>query len=107
MSIGAGSIWINEETLKLIEMWGQKSIQKQSDECKWNKTVYEAVAKEMREAGYDRTYKQCGYKIKKPEGDYKDELKRDEPPGIFFDPMDEVLGHRPATRPTVIAVPRV
>ena len=53
MSTGAGSIW---ETLRLIEIWGQESIQKQLQECRRNQTVYKAVAKEMREAGYERTY---------------------------------------------------
>ena len=37
---------------------GQETIQKQLQECKRNQTVYEEVAKEMREAGYERTYQQ-------------------------------------------------
>ena len=58
MSTGAGSTWSKEETLKLIEVWGQENIQKQLQECKRNQTVYEDVAKQMREAGHERTYQQ-------------------------------------------------
>ena len=75
MSPTAGSTWSKEETLKLIEIWGQEHIQKQLQECKRNQTVYtyEEVAKEMREAGYERTYQQCRDKIKKVKGEYKKE----------------------------------
>ena len=108
MSTGAGSIWSKEETLRLIEIWGQESIQKQLQECRRNQTVYKAVAKEMREAGYERTYQQCRDKIKKLKGDYKKENDKQAKTGEgrttwdFFDAMDEVLGHRPAIRPLVV-----
>ena len=61
----ASSTWNKEEILKLIEIWGQEHIQRQLQECKRNQSVYEEVAKEMREAGYERTYQQCRDKIKK------------------------------------------
>ena len=108
MSTGAGTTWSKEETLKLIEVWGQEAIQKQLQECKRNQTVYEEVAKEMREAGYERTYQQCRDKIKKLKGDYKKEKDKQGRTGEgrtswdYFDAMDAVLGHRPATRPPVV-----
>lgn len=108
MSTGAGTTWSKEETLKLIEVWGQETIQKQLQECKRNQTVYEEVAKEMREAGYERTYQQCRDKIKKLKGDYKKEKDKQGRTGEgrtswdYFDAMDAVLGHRPATRPPVV-----
>ena len=108
MSTGAGTTWSKEETLKLIEVWGQEAIQKQLQECKRNQTVYEEVAKEMREAGYERTYQQCRDKIKKLKGEYKKEKDKQGRTGEgrtswdYFDAMDAVLGHRPATRPPVV-----
>ena len=68
MSRGAGSAWNKQETLKLTEVWGGRkpsSVHKQLQKCKRNQTVYEVVAKEMREAGYEWTYHQCRDKTKK------------------------------------------
>lgn len=71
MASGSGTTWSKEETLKLIDVWGQETIQKQLQECKRNQGVYEVVAQEMREDGYDRTYQQCRDKIKKLRAKYK------------------------------------
>ena len=104
----AGSTWNKEEILKLIEIWGQEHIQRQLQECKRNQSVYEGVAKEMREAGYERTYQQCRDKIKKLKGEYKKEKDRHNKTGEerttwdYFDAMDSILGHRPATRPPIV-----
>ena len=55
-------------------MSGDKIIYKhkaQLEDCKRNQVVYEKIAKELHEAGYDRTYQQCRDKIKKLRGEYK------------------------------------
>ena len=62
----------------------------------------------MREAGYERTYQQCRDKIKKLKGEYKKEKDRHNKTGEerttwdYFDAMDSILGHRPATRPPIV-----
>ena len=65
--MASGATWSKDEILKLIDVWGQENIQTQLEDSKRNQTVYEKIAKELQEAGYNRTYSQCRDKIKKTE----------------------------------------
>ena len=104
----SGTTWNKAETLKLIAIWGEEHIQKKLQECKKNQSVYDEVAKEMKDSGYDRSYQQCRDKIKKLKGEYKKEKDRHEDTGEgrttweYFDAMDVILGHRPSTRPPIV-----
>ena len=66
-----GSAWTREETLKLIELWGDSEIQAQLDGCKRNQGVFLKIAEELKEVGYDGTYQQCREKIKKLRMEYR------------------------------------
>ena len=57
-------MWRKEEILKLIDVWGDDNIQAQLQECTQNQKIFERVARELNEAGYDRTFQQCRDKIK-------------------------------------------
>ena len=101
--------WQKQETLKLIDVWADDTIQSQLEGCHHNKDVYVRISRKMREAGFDRTFEQCREKIKKLKKDYrkiKDTLngtgqgRNDEWP--YFDAMDKVLGHKPATAPSAL-----
>ena len=104
----SGTTWSKAETLKLIAIWGEERIQKKLQECKKNQSVYDEIAKEMRDSGYERSYQQCRDKIKKLKGEYKKEKDRhgDTREGRttweYFDAMDAILGHRPSTKPPVV-----
>ena len=63
--------WSKEEILKLIEVWGDDTIQAQLQDCTRNQKIFEKVARELNEAGYERTFQQCRDKIKKLKGEYK------------------------------------
>ena len=97
--------WSEEETLKLIEIWGEDSVQAELEGCKRNKQVYEKIVRGMRAAGYNRTFVQCREKIKKIRTEYKrvkdhnDESGRDRKDFVYFEKLDTILGHRPATQP--------
>ena len=39
--------WSKDETFKLIDVWGQKNVQVQLEDCKRNQVVYEKIAKEL------------------------------------------------------------
>ena len=69
--MASGATWSKDEILKLIDIWGQENIQAQLEDSKRNQTVYEKIAKELQEAGYNRTYSQCRDKIKKLRGEYR------------------------------------
>lgn len=46
-------IWSESETIKLIEIWGEDSIQAELKGCKRNKQIFEKTAREMETAGYE------------------------------------------------------
>ena len=68
--------WSDEETLKLIAIWGENDIQAQINMCKRNSHIYEKIASEMKDAGFDRTAMQCCNKIKKLRGEYRKKDKK-------------------------------
>ena len=67
----SGATWSKEETLKLIDVWGNDTIQAQLQDCTSNQKIFKKVARDLNEAGYDRTFQQCRDKIKKLRGEYK------------------------------------
>ena len=44
--------WSEHETLYLIELWGEGSIQVQIEGCARNREVYVKLVEQMKEAGY-------------------------------------------------------
>ena len=104
----AGS-WSREETLKLIEIWGNDAIQAQLEGCKCNQEIFGKFAAEMVEAGHERTAQQCRDKVKKLKVEYrkiKDKRKKTGqgryPEWDYFDALDAILGHKPATEPPAV-----
>ena len=103
----AGS-WTDAETLKLITLWSEEGIQAMLEGCKRNKDVFLKLAKQMEAAGMDKTADQCNRKINKLKYEYrkiKDNSARSgngRKEWKFYNAMDNVSGHRQATRPPVI-----
>ena len=101
--------WTDDEVFKLIEIWNEDGIQEQLEGSKRNKHVYEKLCTQLRGAGYVRTGEQCRSKVKKLRRQQYKKIKdnngmtgRGRGKWRFFDALDEVFGHRPATRPPVI-----
>ena len=59
-----GPGWSIEATRALILLWGEANVQVKLDGVSRNRTIYEGITEEMREAGYDYTWKQCRTKVK-------------------------------------------
>ena len=53
-----------DETRALVAVWSQENVQGELDSVARNRTVYERIAKELAEMGYEKTWKQCRTKIK-------------------------------------------
>ena len=53
-----------QETLKLIEIWGDDNIQSQLEGCHRNRKVYVRISRRMNESLFERTFEQCREKIK-------------------------------------------
>lgn len=104
----AAVAWTDEETLKLIELWSEETIQVQLEGCKRNMHVYQKISRELGVAGYERTAIQCRDKLKKLRAEYKkvkdnnDETGRRRKKFKFYDELNEVLGCKPATCPPVV-----
>ena len=57
------NLYHHQEMLKLIDVWGDDTIQAHLQDCTRNQIIFERVARELNEAGYDRTFQQCRDKI--------------------------------------------
>ena len=103
-----GLTWTHQEILALIRVWSDMEIQDEFEKCKRNTTVFEKIAKRLRECGYERTAIQCRPKIKSLRKEYFNTKKENGKSGkgrkssAFFEEMDLVLGHRPASAPPVL-----
>ena len=107
MEIGnRGVNWTDDQTRQLIHLWSQKKIQGQLEDSHRNKHVFRKLAEAMTELGYERTWIQCREKIRNLRKDYKKVTDHNRTSGKgrktckFFKELDEILGCRPATRPT-------
>lgn len=104
----SGSRWLEDETKTLILVWGEDNVQSQLDGAVRNKTIYGKIAKEMKDHGYTRDWVQCRNKIKNLKKEYRivkdnnDETGRARKTCKFFDELDEILGHRPASTPAIL-----
>ena len=61
---GSSGPWSAEETKALLDVWGADSVQNQLDGVVRNKLVYQKVANDLAELGYERTWQQCKTKVK-------------------------------------------
>ena len=83
-------------------------MQAQLEGCKRNAQVFERISCEMKDIGYDRTGVQCREKIKKLRGEYKKikdkkgKTGEGNKPWKYFENLDSVLGHKPATCPPIV-----
>ena len=70
--------------------------------------MFNKISLELQSAGFQKTGVQCNCKIRKLKLEYrkiKDErskMRRGRKEGKFFEAMDCVLGHKPATQPPVV-----
>ena len=53
------SVWIEDEFMNLVEVWGEGAIQTQLEGCKHNREVYDKISKELKDVGYDKSLEQC------------------------------------------------
>ena len=100
--------WSDDEVKALINIWGDSKVQQELDGAVRNKAIYTTIAKKMKEVGHDRDWQQCKTKVKNLKREYKvvkdnnGETGRARKTCKFFNQLDEILGHRPASTPTHI-----
>ena len=106
-----GRVWEHQETLLLLEKWGDDNIQLQLKSCTRKKPIWLEIAAYLRAAGYeDRDDGSCKTRIHtliSAYRSYKDECARTgnatpKKKPAFFDEVDELLSDKPCTKPKVI-----
>lgn len=107
-SSSRGAAWGEKETRTLIAIWGDVKIQAELDGKSRTKQVYEKISQMMNEEGYNRDGEQCKIKIKNLKKtyttvkDHNNVTGNDKKTCPFFHELDTVLGHRPASAPTLV-----
>ena len=59
------AVWQDDETLMLLELWGEESVQTTLEGCIRSKTIYGKITAELSSIGYTRTGVQRRERIKK------------------------------------------
>ena len=92
----------------LITIWGDEYIQEQLDGATRIRTIFETIAKRLQESGYNRDWQQCRAKLKNLKAEYKKIKDHNGVTGNgrktfkFYNKLDEILGHRPASAPAFL-----
>ncbi|XP_020609633.1 uncharacterized protein LOC110048191 [Orbicella faveolata] len=108
-----GRAWEKEETIILLEKWGEENIQQRLKECTRKKPIWQEISTYLNASGYnDRDCDSCKTRIHtliSAYRGYEDALSRSsnatpKKKAPFFDEIDEIdeiLSDKPATRPAI------
>ena len=100
--------WTDSKTKVFISIWGEVNIQEQLDGATRNKTVFVDISKQLQRLGYDKDWQQCRIKVKNLKNQYKKVKDHNGVTGNrrkvfkYYEQLDRILGHRPASLPTVL-----
>lgn len=104
------SVWGDDETRKLIEIWGDEHIQAQLENFSVrNSIIHAKISERMKDQGFTRSARQIDTKLKHLKEvyrKYKDKINKSgtgaSKPPKFFDDIDSILGTRPQTQPAFV-----
>ena len=97
-----GAAWTDKEIKALISIWGDSKIQEELDGAE---TIFVQI---LAEKGYEHDWQQCRAKIKNLKTQYRKvkdhngETGRGRITCKFYKELDNILGHRPASVPTIL-----
>ena len=60
----AAAGWSTDATKALVSVWSQQNVQNELDGVSRNRAIFERIARELRNKGYEKTWQQCRTKIK-------------------------------------------
>ena len=55
--------WSDEATSALLGIWGDDEVQAKLDGVVRNKSIYQRIASQLADLGYEKTWKQCKVKV--------------------------------------------
>ena len=105
-----GRTWEKEETLLLLEKWGEENIQEKLKECTRKKPIWIEISNYIKASGYeDREFGVCkthiqtlvsAYRAYKDQSGKTGTATAKMPP--FFEKLDVILSGKPATKPLIV-----
>ncbi|KAG7262812.1 hypothetical protein CRUP_021174, partial [Coryphaenoides rupestris] len=89
--------WSDEETLRLLEIWGQGSVQRGLQGCLKNRHIFTLIAQQLAAHGHRRSVEQCQMRIKRLKKAYRRCLKKNKRKTHkteckFYEQLARVLG---------------
>ncbi|XP_061663913.1 uncharacterized protein zgc:113263 [Syngnathoides biaculeatus] len=84
--------WTEEETLHLLDIWGNDSVQQALKGCLKNRHIYVQIAHTMAERGFKRTVEQCQTRIKRLKKGFRQSKGTSRVEHTFYEHMKRVLG---------------
>ena len=102
-----GTTWTDRE-VKALAIWGDSKIQEELDGAVRNQVVFKRIAQKLSKQGINREWKQCRAKVKNLKTQYREIKDNNGKTGRgrqsckFFDKLDKILGHRPASVPSAV-----
>ncbi|XP_038594975.1 uncharacterized protein zgc:113263 [Micropterus salmoides] len=84
--------WSDEETLNLLDIWGNDSVQRALKGCLKNRHIFTQIAQKMAERGYMRTVEQCQTRIKRLKKCFRHNKGNSRLEYKFYEPLERILG---------------
>ncbi|XP_077400846.1 uncharacterized protein LOC144035201 isoform X2 [Vanacampus margaritifer] len=84
--------WTEEETLNLLDIWGNDGVQRALKGCLKNRHIYVQIAHKMAERGFKRTVEQCQTRIKRLKKGFRQNKGTSRVEHTFYEHMKRVLG---------------
>ncbi|KAK3744048.1 hypothetical protein QZH41_011922 [Actinostola sp. cb2023] len=106
-----GRTWEKEETVLLLEKWGDQNIQHRLKECSRKNPIWLEISRYLKASGYeDREYDSCKTRLHTLVSTYRgykdacnktgNATPKKQPP--FYKELDDILADKPSTRPAVL-----
>uniref|UniRef100_A0A8D2ZDG9 Myb-like domain-containing protein n=1 Tax=Scophthalmus maximus TaxID=52904 RepID=A0A8D2ZDG9_SCOMX len=91
------SSWSDEETLALINIWGEEYVQKALRGLIHNGHVYADISERMQDLGHSKTSEQCRWKVKSLRNNFRQCYDRKKcgrkVDYRFYNQLEQILGH--------------
>ncbi|XP_023121890.1 uncharacterized protein zgc:113263 [Amphiprion ocellaris] len=92
----APSSWLDEETLALIDIWGDEDVQKALRGFVHNGHVYADISERMHDLGFSKTSEQCRWKVKSLRVNFRQSYDRKKcgrkVDYKFYNQLEQILG---------------
>ncbi|TNN46064.1 Zinc finger and SCAN domain-containing protein 29 [Liparis tanakae] len=93
--------WTDEETLALIEIWGEEDVQSALRGFFHNGDIYADLSQRLCKLGYPKTSEQCRWKVESLRNNFQQSYERKKSGRRvnyrFYHPLEEILGQEAAS----------